>query len=150
MTIKNFVVAAATASAISGCTASIPVHLYPEKGPLARQNPTPVVVATAHNVISDSGPFEVVLPGNVECKGNWSSIAPKAVSTSWGSIFSLAGSGTAVSTTASIVPGVNPGQFYAICSDNRKIEGEFVTGSGTASGTGAARDSKGNVFKMIF
>jgi hypothetical protein len=45
---------------------------------------------------------------------------------------------------------VNPGQFYAICSDNRKIEGEFVTGSGTASGTGAARDSKGNVFKMIF
>lgn len=57
---------------------------------------------------------------------------------------------TGVGTTAGIVPGVNKGQLYAICSDNTRVEGEFVTGSGTANGYGVAKDSGGNVYKLLF
>jgi len=30
------------------------------------------------------------------------------------------------------------------------IQVEFYTGSGTANGTGVAKDNKGNVFKVLF
>jgi hypothetical protein len=38
----------------------------------------------------------------------------------------------------------------AICQSGNQLKVEFLTGSGTANGTGIAVDDKGNVFKLIF
>ncbi len=58
--------------------------------------------------------------------------------------------GVEISNTNEEVPGVNRGEIYAICTDNTRIDGAFVTGSGTNSGTGTATDTKGNTYKILF
>lgn len=37
-----------------------------------------------------------------------------------------------------------------MCSDNTRFDVEFFTGSGTANGYGIAKDTNGNVYKMLF
>ena len=46
--------------------------------------------------------------------------------------------------------GVNNGEIYAVCDDGTRVQGTFVIGSGTASGTGTATDTNGNVYKLLF
>ena len=48
------------------------------------------------------------------------------------------------------VAGVNNGEIYAVCADGTRVQGTFVIGSGTASGTGQASDTNGNVYKLLF
>ncbi len=48
------------------------------------------------------------------------------------------------------VAGVNNGEIYAVCDDGTRVQGTFVIGSGTASGTGQATDTNGNVYKLLF
>jgi len=43
--------------------------------------------------------------------------------------------------------------FYAIspfCRDGTRVQGQFITGSGTESGTGTVTDSVGNTYKLLF
>jgi class 3 adenylate cyclase len=46
--------------------------------------------------------------------------------------------------------GVNTGEIYAACVDGTRVQGTFVIGSGTASGSGNATDTNGNVYKLLF
>ncbi len=48
------------------------------------------------------------------------------------------------------VAGVNTGEIYAVCADGTRVQGTFVIGSGTVSGSGNATDTKGNVYKLLF
>jgi hypothetical protein len=48
------------------------------------------------------------------------------------------------------VAGVNTGEIYAVCADGTRVQGTFVIGSGTASGSGNATDTNGNVYKLLF
>jgi hypothetical protein len=48
------------------------------------------------------------------------------------------------------MPGINRGEAMAVCKSGNRLQVEFYTGSGTASGLGVASDDKGNVFKLIF
>ena len=48
------------------------------------------------------------------------------------------------------VAGVNDGEIYAVCEDGTRVQGTFTLGSGTASGTGSATDTNGNVYKLLF
>ena len=48
------------------------------------------------------------------------------------------------------VAGVNNGEIYAVCADGTRVQGTFVIGSGTASGTGQATDTNGNIYKLLF
>lgn len=138
------------ALALTGCAASVPVKMYPTEGPLAKQTPVPVIVATASGITSNSGPVSFTLPNGAECEGTWSSVAPQFASSSWGTVFNGYGAAAGLGTTAGIVPGVNKGQLYAVCGDNTRIDGEFLTGSGTANGYGVAKDTNGNVYKLLF
>ena len=45
---------------------------------------------------------------------------------------------------------MNDGEIYAVCADGTRLQGTFIIGSGTASGTGRATDTNGNVYKLLF
>ncbi|MDH3472780.1 MAG: hypothetical protein OEM59_03725 [Rhodospirillales bacterium] len=65
-------------------------------------------------------------------------------------MFTQYGSVVGFDTSVSNVPGVNRGQAMSFCASGRTLEAELVTGSGTANGYGVAKDSDGNVYKMLF
>jgi len=48
------------------------------------------------------------------------------------------------------VPGVNKGEAVLVGDRGTVIQVEFYTGSGTANGTGVAKDNKGNTWKVLF
>lgn len=108
--------------------------------------------------MGNTGGISLTLPDGELCKGRWSSIAPMSVG------FSAAtASGTATNGMASVwttvygsglsvrnLPGVNKGEAMLVGDRGTVIQVEFYTGSGTANGTGVAKDNKGNVFKVLF
>lgn len=60
------------------------------------------------------------------------------------------GSVAGYAVTAGNVPGVNRGEAFLTCDRSTTLQAEFFTGSGTANGYGVAKDSRGNIYKMIF
>ena len=46
--------------------------------------------------------------------------------------------------------GLNSGEIYAVCRDGTRVQGTFIMGSGTTSGTGTATDTLGNTYKILF
>jgi len=141
---------------ISGCYAT--ASLYPIEGPLSKAQPYPVLKATAYGIMFNNGTIEMTQDDGGQCKGEWSSIAPMSVGFSsksqassssggmasiWESVY---GSGFSVSNLA----GVNKGEAMLVCDDGTVYQVEFYTGSGTASGSGVAKDNKENIFKLLF
>lgn len=132
---------------LSGCSQS--VTMFVTEGPLKSAG-VPMLVAEAGNITSNTGPFSVSYPDGEKCIGKWSSLAPQVTAVSWGGLFTRYGAIAGVTTTVASVPGVNRGEAFAVCSGGGDIQAEFYTGSGTANGVGLAKDSKGNIFKMLF
>jgi hypothetical protein len=126
------------------------MQLYPLQGKIADADPTLVIEATARNTSGTSGPLSFTLPDRVKCTGTWSSLTPKTVSRSKGLALTWRKTGGEVGSETSTVAGVNNGEIYAVCSDGTRVQGTFVIGSGTASGTGTASDTNGNLYKLLF
>ena len=139
---------------LSACINSSPMQLYPLKGPIAVSDPTLVIEAKANNTNGTSGALSLRLPGQVEgrvkCEGTWTSVAPKVVSRTRGLSLTLKDTGGKVENGTSTVGGVNTGEIYAVCTDGTRVQGSFLIGSGTTSGTGSATDTNGNVYKLLF
>jgi hypothetical protein len=126
------------------------MHFYPLEGEIARADPTLVVQATMRNVSGTSGPLSLRLPDRNRCEGTWTSLTPKTVSRSRGLSLTWKKTGGEVGTETSTVARVNDGEIYAVCDDGTRVQGTFVIGSGTASGSGQATDTNGNVYKLLF
>lgn len=151
----KFLVFSLVIVAFSGC---ITARLYPIQGPLSTQVPLPILEAKVSGVMGNSGKISVVLPDGENCSGRWSSMAPTQFSYSAGSANATAttgmssvwatvyGSGFSISNA----PGVNKGEAMIVGNKGTVIQVEFYTGSGTASGSGVAKDNKGNIYKLIF
>ena len=135
-------------AACSGATSSM--QLYPLEGAIAQADPTLVIQATARNTSGTSGPLTFRLPGKVKCEGTWSSLTPRTVSQTKGLSLTLRKTGGELGGETKTVAGVNNGEIYAVCSDGTRVQGTFVIGSGTASGSGTATDTNGNVYKLLF
>jgi hypothetical protein len=69
--------------------------------------------------------------------------ATNGMASVWSTVY---GSGFSTSNR----PGVNRGEAMLVGDRGTVIQVEFYTGSGTANGTGVAKDNKGNIFKMLF
>lgn len=132
--------------------------LYPIEGPLSKQSPLPTPIAKINGILGNTGTISLVLPDGEVCNGRWSSIAPMSTGFSSGSASGLATSGLS-STWATVygsgyslanVPGVNRGEAMLVGDRGTVIQVEFYTGSGTANGTGVAKDNKGNIYKVLF
>ena len=109
---------------------------YPLEGPIALSDPTLVIKATASDTDKTSGAVTFRLPKVVS--------QTKGVSLTWRD------TGGRIGTEAKSVAGVNEGEIYAVCDDGSRLQGNFIIGSGTASGTGRATDTKGNIYKLLF
>ena len=146
-----FVVMLPLAACGSGGTATM--QMYPLTGAIARENPTLVIEAKAENTEGTSGPLTFRLPGKdgkVKCEGTWSSLTPRTVSNSSGLSLTFKKTGGELGAKTETVAGVNTGEIYAVCADATRVQGTFVIGSGTASGSGNATDTNGNVYKLLF
>lgn len=135
---------------VSGCSVSVPVSMYPVKGPYADLETKPVIVATAHDVQNNTGAFEVTMPDGEKCHGKWSSAAGVMHTTTTSTLWTKYGPITGLGSSITNVPGVNRGQAMSFCSSGKSLEAEFLTGSGTANGYGVAVDSDGNIYKLLF
>ncbi len=139
------------ACAISG-------DLYPVEGPLSKSQPLPVIPIKIDGVTGNSGPTSLTLPSGEKCHGRWSVVAPRMAGivrhSSAGTVSS--GLDTAfiqihgTSFVNMSAPGINRGQAMLTGDQGTVIEAAFLVGSGTASGYGAAKDNRGNVFKLLF
>lgn len=126
------------------------MKLYPLEGPIAAANPTLVIDLNAKNTDTASGAIAFRLPGRVKCSGTWTSVAPREISRNRGVSLSLRGPRGDLGKKTTMVAGVNNGEIYAVCNDGTKVQGSFLIGSGTNSGTGRATDTNGNVYKLLF
>lgn len=127
-----------------------PMQFYPLQGPIADSDPTLVIQATAKNTTGTSGDLAFRLPEAGRCTGTWSSLTPRTVSSKKGMSLTWKKTGGEVGHEVETVAGVNNGEIYAVCADGTRVQGTFVIGSGTASGSGQATDTKGNVYKLLF
>jgi hypothetical protein len=126
------------------------MQFYPLQGQIAAKDPSVVIAATMYNVNGTSGPLSFGLPDGNACKGTWSSLTPKTVSRSGGLSLTWQKVGGDVGRESATVARVNDGEIYAVCEDGTRVQGTFVIGSGTSSGTGTATDTNGNVYKLLF
>ncbi|MHA6297844.1 hypothetical protein [Devosia sp. CAU 1758] len=148
--IRAIAAAAGAALLLAGCM-STKVSMFPVEGPLSRMAPLPTIQATAKGIESNTGEITMVRPGDDLCSGRWSSVAPQMVVASSGSLFSTYGSSVGFnSVSVANMPGTNRGEAFLACSSGATVQAEFYTGSGTANGYGVAKDSDGNVYKMLF
>ena len=135
---------------LGACGSSTEIRMYPVSGPLSQEAPLPVIEATAKNADGASGNLKFRLPDGTKCEGTWASVAPKVVSKNRGLSIKLSGPGGDFGGKTESVAGVNPGELFAVCRDNTQVQGDFVMGSGTTSGTGQATDSRGNSYRLLF
>jgi hypothetical protein len=126
------------------------MQLYPLEGPIAQQDATRVIEIKAQNTNETSGPMSFRLERRVKCHGTWTSVAPKEVSRTKGVSLTLRDTGGRLGRDVTIVARVNNGEIYAVCTDGTRLQGNFISGSGTTSGTGRATDTNGNVYKLLF
>ena len=131
-------------------SANSPMQLYPLQGPIADADPTLVIQATAKDTTSTSGELVFRLPEAGKCTGTWSSLTPRTVSNTKGLALTWRKTGGELGKETETVAGVNNGEIYAVCADGTRVQGTFVIGSGTASGTGQASDTNGNIYKLLF
>jgi len=142
--------ALASLGLLTACGASKDMQLYPVSGPLAAQVPPPVIVARATNSDDNSGQLNFRIPKGPRCSGTWTTVAPTVVSKERGISLSIRDLGGRLGRDRETVAGVNSGELYAVCRDGTIVQGTFVMGSGTTSGTGTATDTQGNSYKVLF
>jgi hypothetical protein len=133
---------------IAGCSTT--ARLYPVEGPASVQAPVQVLNATINGISGNNGSLTVALPDGVACEGEWSSAAGVQTTFGVGSLFTqyapIYSSGYGITSGG----GQNPGRAIATCTDGTRFDVEFVTGGGTANGFGFARDTRGNVYRVLF
>ena len=143
-------------SILLGCSTT--ATLYPIDGQLSKIKPLPILTAIVDGITGNTGNISLTLPNGEFCKGRWSSIAPMSVDFS-----TVSATGTATNGMSSVwatvyvsgfsvsnLAGVNKGEAVLVGDKGTLIQVEFYTGSGTANGSGVAKDNKGNIFKVLF
>lgn len=149
MTLRPFVLALLIPLAACSSGANN-MQLYPLEGPIAEEDATKVIEIRAQNSNETSGPISFRLARRVKCEGTWTSVAPKEVSRTKGVSLTLRDTGGRLGRDIKTVARVNNGEIYAVCADGTRVQGNFISGSGTTSGTGRATDTNGNVYKLLF
>ncbi|TDQ62175.1 hypothetical protein EV658_10312 [Phaeovulum veldkampii DSM 11550] len=137
---------------VAACGGGGDMRLYPTQGPIADADPSRVIAVSVDKDTDTSGmiKFRLPKPEKARCKGTWTSVAPKIISRERGLSLSLRNPGGEMNRSTEDVGGVNSGEIYAVCNNGARVQGNFIMGSGTESGTGTATDTLGNSYKLLF
>jgi len=140
-------------TALAACGgASNTFSLYPLSGPIADANPAKAIQIAVTDESDTSGKlnFRLPKPNKTKCTGTWSSVAPRVKSHERGFSLTIRDLGGRYKNSTEDVGGVNSGEIYAVCKDGTRLQGTFIMGSGTQSGTGTVTDTLGNNYKLLF
>jgi hypothetical protein len=146
---------------LSGC--SLTGRLYPVKGPLSTQSPSPVYVAKVTGLLN-SGNFSVVLGGGEVCKGRWQEVPRPKTSGETGTpgnmpATNLSAEWDTVYGTGFYVAHVLGAKLYAraVITGNRGtiLSVEMYRSLDQAQNKagalkGVAKDNQGNIYKLAF
>jgi hypothetical protein len=137
---------------LAACGGQPQLRLYPVEGPIAARDPSQTISMSMGHQSDTSGEitFRMPPPTKARCKGTWTSVAPRVVSHERGLSLTLRDTGGRFTNTTQDVGGINSGEIYAVCTDGTRLQGRFISGSGTNSGTGTVTDSLGNTYKLLF
>lgn len=146
------VLALTLVAALAACGGGSSFRLYPLEGPIAQANPAKVIPITVTDDSQTSGQisFKLPKPSKTKCSGTWSSVAPRVTTHERGLSLTIKDVGGRYKNSTADVGGVNTGEIYAVCKDGTRVQGSFIMGSGTQSGTGTLSDTKGNSYKLLF
>jgi hypothetical protein len=152
---RNVLTAVCLAATLAACGGggSVNLRLYPIDGPIKDTNPSEIIAGKVRNQTTASADISFVLlgPGKKNrCNGTWTSVAPRVIEKERGLSLTLQSTGGKLNKSVTDVGGVNSGEVYAVCTDGTRVQGRFITGSGTESGTGTVTDSLGNTYKLLF
>ena len=151
---RNVLTAICLAGTLSACGGpSVNLRLYPIEGPIMQSNPSQIIAVKVRNQTTASADISFILPGpgkKNRCNGTWTSVAPRVTEKERGVSLTLQNTGGKLNKSVTDVGGVNSGEIYAVCKDGTRVQGRFITGSGTESGTGTVTDTIGNTYKLLF
>jgi len=152
---RNVLTAICLMATLSACGggSSVNLRLYPIDGPIKDSNPSEIIAVKVRNQTTASADISFVLPGSGKknrCNGTWTSVAPRVTEKERGMSLTLQSTGGKLTKTVKDLGGVNNGEIYAVCTDGARVQGRFIMGSGTESGTGTVTDTLGNTYKLLF
>ncbi|WP_245909876.1 hypothetical protein [Rhodobacter viridis] len=149
---SRLVLALLATAALTACGADNTFRLYPLSGPIADQNPAQSIPISITEDSETSGQiwFKLPKPNKTKCSGTWSSLQPREKTHERGLSLKLRDLGGSYKNSTKDVGGVNTGEVYAVCKDGTRLQGTFIMGSGTQSGTGTVTDTHGNSYKLLF
>jgi len=122
---------------------SIQVSLYPAGGPLQRSGKTQPITGTVGGV-GTTGTFAFTRPDGVNCDGRWTTLQSKPAAGS------LLDKHRDVLGIAANPGGMVGGLALGACSNGGSFQAEYYVVPTVDSGFGAATDSDGNIYKVIF
>lgn len=132
-----------------GCSSST-AFLFPLEGPLSEESPVPSIQAAVNGTQGNTGDIELTMPNGENCSGEWSYDEGDDATLESGGLLETYGSVYGTSTSVDTGQDRYPGQAFLDCDQGRTIEVEFVTGGGTGSEIGFARDDQGNIYRVLF
>ena len=152
---RNVLTAICLMATLSACGGggNVNLRLYPIEGPLKDSHPSEIIAVKVRNQTTASADISFVLPGSGKknrCNGTWTSVAPRVTEKERGMSLTLQSTGGKLTKSVKDLGGVNNGEVYAVCRDGTRVQGHFITGSGTESGTGTVTDTLGNTYKLLF
>lgn len=122
---------------------SIQVSMYPAGGPLQRAGKTQPITGSVGGV-GTTGTFAFTRPDGVNCDGRWTTLQSKPAAGS------LLDKHRDVLGIAANPEGMVGGLALGACSNGGTFQAEYYVVPTVDSGFGAAMDSDGNIYKVIF
>ncbi|MGE4064466.1 MAG: S1C family serine protease [Rhodospirillaceae bacterium] len=121
----------------------IQVSMYPASGPLQKTGKTQPITGNVGGV-GTSGTFTFTRPDGVNCDGKWTTLQSKPAS---GSLLDKHRDVVGISANPE---GMVGGLAIGACSNGGSFQAEYYVVPNIDSGFGAATDSDGNIYKVIF
>lgn len=121
----------------------IQVSMYPAGGPLQKSGKTQPITGNVGGV-GTAGTFSFARPDGVNCDGKWTTLMSKPASGS------LLDKHRDVVGIAANPEGMVGGLAIGSCSNGGSFQAEYYVVPNIDSGFGAATDSDGNIYKVIF
>lgn len=134
---------AAAAPQAAASTRTIQVSMYPADGPLQKSGNVRPITGNVGGV-GTAGTFAFARPDGVTCDGRWTSLQSKPQEGS------LIDKHRDVVGIAANPEGMVGGLAIGACSNGGSFQAEYYVVPGIDSGFGAATDSDGNIYKVIF